>query len=214
MDVIAIARAAGIPTGAAVARYTSRRGSLLRFGADGACVALDGTGCAIHRGRPLACRLYPLGLERNGTTERFIRLDPAAGSAGRYGDDGTVGDFLAAQDVEGHLALNQRYRRLIVMMRERIAALIDFATVEPREFWRSAVAEALRETNFDDNHLITALFDADGAGCDRGPVAATVEAHLQTIDERASRETDPHVIATAAVLLAVSLGYSPAEAVG
>ena len=34
-DVIRIARAAGITTGEAIARYTIRRGSLLRFEPDG-----------------------------------------------------------------------------------------------------------------------------------------------------------------------------------
>src|ERR1700686_1657263 len=101
VDVIAIARSSGISTGAAVARYTIRRGSILRFGANGGCAALDGTRCSIHRGRPLACRLYPLGLERDGEQERFIRLEAAAGSAGLYSDDGTIGEFLAGQDIDG-----------------------------------------------------------------------------------------------------------------
>ena len=87
-DVIRIARAAKISTGAAVARYTIRRGSLLRFLPDGRCAAFDGPRCTIHPGRPLACRLYPLGLERApgvdgaGYVERFVQLEPAAGSLG------------------------------------------------------------------------------------------------------------------------------------
>src|SRR5579859_4092683 len=74
-DVICVARAAGITTGEAVARYTIRRGSILRFTANGGCVALAGVRCGIHRGRPLACRIYPLGLERRtGAEEKFVRL--------------------------------------------------------------------------------------------------------------------------------------------
>src|SRR5580698_4434245 len=94
VDIIAIARSAGISTGEAVARYTMRRGSSLRFGANGACAALDGTLCSIHCGRPLACRLYPLGLERDGARERFIQLEAAAGSTGLYGADGMIGEYL------------------------------------------------------------------------------------------------------------------------
>ena len=63
-DVIRIARAVKVCTGTVVARYTIRRGSLLRFLPDGRCAALDGTRCTIHPGRPLACRLYPLGRNR------------------------------------------------------------------------------------------------------------------------------------------------------
>jgi len=61
-DVLRIARAAGISTGEAMRRFTIRRGSLLRFDATGACAALDGARCRLHQGRPLACRLYPLGI--------------------------------------------------------------------------------------------------------------------------------------------------------
>src|SRR5579864_2216542 len=135
VDVIAIARSTGLSTSDVVARYAMRRGSLLRFGANGECVALDGIRCTIHRGRPLACRLYPLGLERDGTNERFVRLEPAADSAGVYGDDGTVGEFLRAQDIDGRLKLNELYRPLISLLRDRVAGAINFETVEPREFW-------------------------------------------------------------------------------
>ncbi len=213
VDVIAIARATGLSTREAVTRYTMRRGSLLRFQDNGECVALDGVRCTIHRGRPLACRLYPLGLERDRTEERFIRLEPAVGSAGIYGEAGTVSEFVAAQDIDERLALNERHRPLISILRDRVAHAIDFETVEPREFWRRAVAEALRETNHDPNRLIDAIFDADGAGCYRESIRATVEAHSSALTGIVRRETDGAALAVAAVLLAVSLGFSPSEAI-
>jgi Fe-S-cluster containining protein len=213
VDVIAIARATGLSTSEAVARYTMRRGSLLRFQANGECVALDGMHCTVHRGRPLACRVYPLGLERDGTEERFVRLEPAAGSAGIYGGLGSVGGFIAAQGVDERLTLNERYRPLVSILRNRVASVMDFETVEPREFWRRAVAEALRETNHDPNQLIDAIFDVDSAGCARESIAATVEEHVSALTEIAGRETDGATLAAAAVLLAVSLGYSPSEAI-
>jgi Fe-S-cluster containining protein len=213
VDVIAIARTLGISTGAAVGRYTMRRGSLLRFKDNGACAALDGVRCSIHRGRPLSCRLYPLGLERDGNRERFVQLEAAAGSTGIYGADGTIGEFLAGQDIDAHLALNERYRPLIKLMGKRVASIFDFEATEPREFWRQAVAEALRETNFDANRIIAAIFDADGVGCARDSIAATVDVHLQVLTEIARCETDAAMIAVAAVLLAVTLGYPPTEAI-
>ena len=79
-DVLRIARAMGISTADAVRRYTIRRGSILRFLPDGACSALEGTRCSVHRGRPLACRVYPLGIERTEDGERLIALEPATGS--------------------------------------------------------------------------------------------------------------------------------------
>jgi Fe-S-cluster containining protein len=212
-ELLAIARTSGIATDAARARYTERRGSLLRFREDGGCAALDGTRCSIHPGRPLACRLYPLGLERTPDGDRFIRLEPAQGSAGRYGVDGAVGDYLKDQDVDELLGMAERYHPLVAMMGEKIATLVDFDKIEPREFWRRAIAEALRESNYDANRLIDALFDPDGIGAACESIEATISAHVSILYEMIASTNDPAELATAAVLLAISLGYAPAEAV-
>jgi Fe-S-cluster containining protein len=213
-DVTRIARAAGISTAEAVREYTIRRGSILKFKENGTCVALDGTRCTIHRGRPLACRLYPLGLDRDGRgLASFTQLEPATGSLGIYGEDGTIADFLAAQDVAEYLAANEPYRRLIPMMRDRVAALVDFETVEPREFWRVATREALAETNFDPNPLIDALFDPDRLACHPDSTTARAAEHVDALAALIDATSDPAMLAAAAVMLAVSLGYSPAEAI-
>ncbi len=222
-DVIRIARAAGIATGDAVRQYTLRRGSILRFTDQRTCVALDGARCTIHRGRPLACRLYPLGLQRDPHGgETFVRLEPAAGSRGVYGEDygkdGTVAEFLDAQEVDEYLHAIGQYRRLLPLMRDRIAALVDFDLVEPREFWRRTVSEALAEANFDSNPLIDALFDPDRVSDQprladhTGSVRQSVADHTRALEIQIRAVTDVSILAAAAVLLAVSLGYSPAEA--
>jgi Fe-S-cluster containining protein len=215
-DVMKIARAARISTAEAVRRFTIRRGSLLKFGADGACAALDGTRCSVHEGRPLACRLYPLGLERatDGRRERFVLLDPAPGSRGVYGENGTVGDFLEEQDVDDCLEANRRYRGLVARMRVRIAELIDFDKIEPREFWRRATREALAESGYDQNPLIEMLFDPDGLVGRRDDEESEMYVHLAALAVRIGKSVDADALAAAAVMLAVSLGYSPAEASG
>jgi Fe-S-cluster containining protein len=215
-DVLKIARAAGVSTGEAVRRFTLRRGSILKFGADGACVALAGTRCAIHDGRPLACRLYPLGVERDSAShgERFVMLEPVPGSLGVYGGDGTVGGFLEAQDADEHLEANDRYRGLIRRMRVRVADLIDFEKIEPREFWRRATREALAESAYDPNPLIDALFDPDGLVGHRDDDEAEMFVHIAALAVKIGKTTEPDMLAAAAVMLAVSLGYSPAEAIG
>ena len=214
-DVLRIARAAGISTSAAVRRFTIRRGSLLRFDATGACAALDGSRCGVHGGRPLACRLYPLGIQRAeiGREERFVTLEPAAGSLGVYGDDSTIDDFLESQDVEPHLAAIARYRRLIRILRDRAAELADFEKIEPREFWRRAVREALAESNYDPNPLIDAMFDPDGMIGAREDDYDAVWVHAAALEARARRITDANLLASAAAMLAVSLGYSPRDAI-
>ena len=212
-DVIRLARRAGISTGQAIARYTIRRGSILKFDKDGCCAALDGTTCSLHSGRPLACRLYPLGLEhdRRGT-ERYVQLEPAVGSDGIYAEDGRVVDFLAAQQTETYLRINHRYASLLGILQQRIAELCDFDIVEPREFWRVAAREALAEANFDFNPIIHALFDADGLGCDESDIDF-IEQHIEALERLIHNEQDPIIVAAAAVMLAVSLGYSPREVI-
>jgi Fe-S-cluster containining protein len=212
-DVIRIARAIDITTGEAVRRYTIRRGSILRFLPEGACSALEGTRCSIHRGRPLACRLYPLGIERTATGEHFIELQPARGSLGIYGTDSTAGNFIDANGAAPYLAAVEGYRQLIPMFRDRIGAIVDFDRVEPREFWRRAVAEALRESGFDMNPIVDAIFDPDSIGCRRESIDDTIAAHMIALDAMVRRETDGDVLATAAVMLAVSLGYAPSEVI-
>jgi Fe-S-cluster containining protein len=214
-DLLRLAREAGVATSAAIARFTIRRGSLLKFRDGGACVALEGVRCGVHRGRPLACRLYPLGIERDRARggDKFVTLEAAVGSLGVYGDRGTVDDFLDAQNVGPHLDANARYSSLLPIYRERIAATVDFDRVLPREFWRCGVREALAESGYDPNPLIDATFDSDRLGCARISDADTVAAHIEALGEMIRREPKADVLAAAAVMLAVSLGYSPAEVI-
>jgi len=211
-DVIRLARAAGISTGLTLSRFTIRRGSILKFDKNGSCAALDGATCTVHSGRPLACRLYPLGLERyRQGTQRYLVLEPARGSRGIYGDEGTVQDFLSSQDAELYLQMNHRYETLLCIFRQRIVQLIDFDIIEPREFWRVALREALAETNFDFNPVIEALFDPDFLGCRGESDLDYVKHHVKEIEQRIDAEQNPYVLAPAAVMLAVSLGYLPGE---
>ncbi|HUN57874.1 MAG TPA: YkgJ family cysteine cluster protein [Candidatus Binataceae bacterium] len=233
-DVLRLARAAHLSTTEAIARFTLRRGSLLRFESVGGCAALDGSRCTLHLGRPLACRLYPLGLEsgpiadpgphafaskrshrleRKGARVSFVRLEPAAGSAGVYGTASTVANFLNSQNVAPYLSGVERYRSLIPLMRAQIATLVDVDRIEPREFWRRAFHEAMRETDYDPNPLITAIFDTDAAtGAELfDSEVELIDAHLHAIAGLIRKESNPASLASAAFLLAVSLGLAPAE---
>jgi Fe-S-cluster containining protein len=205
-----MATAARLGTAQTIARYTIRRGSVLRFDAQGSCVAIRGGLCGIHAGRPLPCRLYPLGMERTVEGERFIRLEAAPGSAGIYGADGTVESFLEQQEVSPYLDAAERYCGLLPLMRRRIIQLSDFEKTEPAEFRRVAVREALAETGYDYNRLIEALFDSDPWSGFPIDGERSIARHLAALTELIDAEPDAAKIAAAAVLLAVSLGYSPA----
>jgi Fe-S-cluster containining protein len=208
-DVMRMARAAALSTGEVIARYTLRRGSLLRFEADGACAALRGARCTLHAGRPLSCRVYPLGIERGADGERFVPLEPAEGSLGVYGDHETVGDFLADQKTQAYLEAISRYERLIASFNARLEQVADFERIEPREFYRRAVREALAESGYDANVLIDALFDADRIVGRFDNEREAVEAHVDALEAMIGVESNPGRLAAASALLAVSLGYSP-----
>jgi Fe-S-cluster containining protein len=209
-DVLRLAQAAGVSMREAVARYTIRRGSILKFSAGGACAALEGTRCGLHRGRPLACRLYPLGIERReGSEENFVLIEPAVGSLGLYDIEGTVDTYLASQAVAEYIDANARYESLLPIFRERIAAIVDFDRVEPREFWRRATREALAESNYDPNPMIDAMFDALVPETVMLDIAAIVAAHIERLARMIRHESDGATLAAAAVMLAVSLGFSP-----
>jgi uncharacterized protein len=211
-DVLQLARAAGVSTREAIERFTIRRGSILRFTEGGACVALEGARCGVHRGRPLACRLYPLGIERieKAGEEKFVTLEPAKGSLGVYGVDGTVNNFIEAQGVGEYFEAITRYASLLAVFRGRIAETVDFDRVEPREFWRIAVREALAESTYSANSIIDAMFDVGGIAA--ADDAEIVEAHIERLTEMIRRESSAELLAAAAVMLAVSIGFSPDEA--
>jgi Fe-S-cluster containining protein len=208
-DVTRMARAAGLSTGEVIARYTLRRGSLLRFEAHGACSASHVALCTLHSGRPLACRLYPLGIERSVDDERFVRLEPAEGSLGVYGDHQTVGDFLARQEVQPHLDAVACYERLIATFRARLEQITDFERIEPGAFYRRAAREAIAESGYDPNPLIDALFDADRIAGRFDDGREAIDAHINALEAVIRSDSNPDQIAAASALLAVSLGHSP-----
>jgi len=99
--------------------------------------------------------------------------------------------------------MNDRYFPLVAILRERVSELVDFEKVEPREFWRKATREALAESGYDPNPIIDALFE----------VGENVEKHIAALATMARESKDADSIASAAILLAVSLGYSPSAAI-
>ncbi len=208
-----MASVTGLGTAELISRYSLRRGSLLRFSHDGSCVFLRNGFCSIHSGRPLPCRLYPLGIESTAGTERFIRLEPAFGSIGVYAEEGTVGDFLDQQEATPYLSAVANYARLLPLMRKRIARLVDFERTEPAEFRRVAIREALAESGFDCNPLIDAIFDSDPwSGLAENGIRSPA-CHIIALRALIQAQSDALQLAAAAVLLAVSIGYTPADVI-
>lgn len=85
---------------------------------------LTEAGCGVHPDRPYVCRLYPLTRRRDRDgTETFGHDLPHPETAGRYGCDGTVADWLEAQGIPPYMKAVDDYHRLFKRILARIAAL-------------------------------------------------------------------------------------------
>ena len=127
-EVLRLARHEGLTTTEFLARYTDRAGTQLKQRADGACVFLGAEGCSVHADRPLVCRIYPLGRHISPEDEEtFSELEPHPQTEGRYGAQGTVGDYLEAQGARPFMQAADRYlnlfRELTDSLAEQVARL-------------------------------------------------------------------------------------------
>ena len=177
-ELARLAEAIGATTRVVLERHTDEGGTVLRFDAHG-CTFKDGARCRAHGGRPLACRLYPLGriVDEHGD-ETFVEVAPHPDSKGIYGGPGTIASYLEAQGTEPFVAWAARYSAVA----RKIFARLDEA---------EGGAEAFREVVTTPVAIASDWLDVDAvvarAGSARGiPVPADVEArgaiHLEELE--------------------------------
>jgi Fe-S-cluster containining protein len=129
-EVARLAQTLGTTTTEVLARFTGTGGSTLAIREDQSCVFLGEHGCTVHSGRPLACRLYPLGRQvAPAGEELFAELEPHPQSAGTYGGPGTVDDYLRSQDVEPFHRAAARYANVFRRMLAVLACRKDLGDV-------------------------------------------------------------------------------------
>lgn len=133
-ELARIAQVRSLSTTEVIARYTSEGGTILKQREDGGCSLLDGKHCGAHAGRPLVCRLYPLGrVVEKGKPEQFVQLEGHPESEGKLGEAGTIGAFLEAQGTEPYIAASARYfalfGRLVAVVRARPDGIETFDRV-------------------------------------------------------------------------------------
>lgn len=127
-EIARLAEVLGTTTTEVIDRYLAEDGATLRTVEEDACVFLDGTRCGVHAGRPLVCRLYPLGWatsSRGG--EAFVELEPHPETEGVYGEDGTVGDYLETQETAPYERAAARYTAVL----RRIESLAETEGPDP-----------------------------------------------------------------------------------
>jgi hypothetical protein len=130
-EIARIAAVLALSTTEVIARYTVEGGTVLRQREDGGCSLLNGKACGVHGGRPLVCRLYPLGrIVQKDESEQFITLRGHPESEGVLGENGTIGAFLESQGTEPYTAASARYfalfTRLMAVLQARPSGIESF----------------------------------------------------------------------------------------
>lgn len=75
------------------------QGTILRMPHRGFCVFRNYAGCAVHKDRPLVCRLYPLRRNTGDNhTESFGLVEIEPQCVALEGNQGTIGDYLTEQE--------------------------------------------------------------------------------------------------------------------
>ncbi|MFZ1910214.1 MAG: YkgJ family cysteine cluster protein [Burkholderiales bacterium] len=133
-EVLRLARNRGLTTTQFIARHTDRAGTRLAQKPDGSCVFLTAAGCGVHADRPLVCRIYPLARHISPEdAETFTELEPHPQTEGRYGTDGTVGDYLEAQGAEPFMQAADRYLNLFRALADSLSERFERLAEPERE---------------------------------------------------------------------------------
>ena len=135
-ELACLAAAKGLPSRLFRDRYCEFGGIRLRFdGQPGwkglaACSQYSpGCGCSVHAGRPLVCRLYPLGRQRQGEEQHYIHRGnsfPCLEGCPEVVDlpHLTVADYLIDQDAKASETAQDEYLELMQRLADGAFALL------------------------------------------------------------------------------------------
>lgn len=184
VDPYAVARLAdvlGASTTEVLERYVEPETLMLRQAEGGACVFYDG-GCSVHPGRPLSCRLYPLGWTAQADgTEAFLELSAHPETLGVYGGPGTVADYLEAQGTAPYERASWRYAAVLDRLRHALADGSEAEARGPEPADGAGLDGAGLEVPTPPVLDVDAALEADAAATGERPpdgVEARVERHL------------------------------------
>jgi len=183
------------------------------------CTFYGGEGCRIHASRPLACRLYPLGRERNGAQVRYLFEGPDFPCLAGCPSVTTlpalsVAEYLDGQDVATGEAISDAYLEVVQDLAEGAFVLaIDSGLVASGYQGLLARWQGIAAISGDDRarlipgQLLQTLLDPR---LDAAPPEAFVAAHAERLQvhaqERFSTLTQRSALADAScAMLATAL---------
>jgi uncharacterized protein len=129
-EVARLASNRGLTTGEFRASYTeSGAGLKLKQTETGSCIFLGPKGCTVYLDRPLACRLYPLGLHISSDgRQSFVHVAPHPQSEGEYTRTGSIADFLKVQNADVFMQAADEYFRWFCAAQEYLCQAADGET--------------------------------------------------------------------------------------
>lgn len=121
-DVICLAHTLQISTGQFIQQFLllSQEGAFLRHRLNGDCIFLEKNDCLVYQDRPLSCRLYPLQQVPSSGKNLFSKLELPLGSAGIYGKNGTVAQYLNRQEAQYWMDATDVYTDLLMRLYEKM----------------------------------------------------------------------------------------------
>jgi uncharacterized protein len=190
-EIARLARNRGVSTSAFIATYLDTKPYLQRQ-ADGACVFLGPEGCGVHVDRPLVCRVYPLGrhIRSDGRVE-YSQLEGHPESAGIFGHEGTIADYLADQKIDDFVRGSDLYfnqlQRLFDAWREapEVAASADETEMASAE---GAADDPMPD--FLDADKAIADYCARNSQPEPTDLEARMQLHLAAIEQWLQRQKD------------------------
>jgi Fe-S-cluster containining protein len=196
-EILRLARRLGMSTTNFIAHHTEAGGTVLRTSNenDSACIFLTPRGCGVHPDRPLVCRIYPLALwvDLEGR-ESFGRAIPHPETAGIYGMDGTVADFLDQQGIAPYFAMKDRYNAVYHRMVDALERL-DPEELDRHLSRREAIDETepgLAASPWIDIDLTVAEFCKANARPVPADIEGLVVVHIEAIEAWIASLSNPH----------------------
>ena len=131
----------GMSTSYFLKTHTMARGTVLKVPYRGHCIFRNYTGCAVHKDRPLVCRLYPL--RRNTGDDQvetfsLVLVEPQC--IALEGNNGTIGEYLAEQETDEYVEAVDRYIGLVDDLIEALRGEIRTGRTLAREAARLCTA--------------------------------------------------------------------------
>jgi len=213
----------GVTTSFFLKTYTMAQGTILTMPHRGFCIFRNYAGCAVHKDRPLVCRLYPLRRNTGDNhTETFSLVDIEPQCVALEGNYGTIGKYLVEQETDEYVEAADSYISLADTLIDALRKEIQTDQVLAQEAVRLCTAPDIYGDKsipaWLDADPVVSRFCADRRLPQPKTPSEKMQLHIAAVSEIARRAPAPserheHVktLARSAAILGYSIGVNLEE---